>query len=316
MKQHTLALFFTLVGLFSTFFAHAQIDFWGSDEIPLIKKGITYVVMKDTVSPKVKPFMKVIRENWTLSKVKFIKTSELEQYLTPDDAYLTLSVELRSRTDKRQFTTYWGTYFLELWMVKDEFFEKNKKKLKDKFKLQTARFELYANSETVMNYPSPDYFEFDGGGRFYNWSPGFLKNHIQVLMHHFKKKENRGLRDFDTNPKQIKRLREETLFIPDYVLIKVQAFTGAEVTREEEDGLFEDYKHPYQLISTADLDQKILNAKEDFFYLAFIKSSTGKYIYVVNGLTGDVIDSNGGSAIYNFRSNDLRILSETISSAK
>ena len=110
------------------------------------------------------------------------------------------------------------------------------------------------------------------------------------------------------NAKEMKNLKKEVLYVPEYVLTKFNKFTGDETVKHDEKDIFVDYKLKYQLISADELNQKILEEATSFYYLIYIKSSTDKYISVINSLTGELIYSAYTPASYNIKSEDLKEL--------
>lgn len=69
-KQYVGTLLFTIV---TVFFAQGQIAVSNLEEIAKIKKGTTYVAMKDPTSEKAKEYISVFKSTWNLSKVEVIK---------------------------------------------------------------------------------------------------------------------------------------------------------------------------------------------------------------------------------------------------
>ena len=67
----------------------------------------------------------------------------------------------------------------------------------------------------------------------------------------------------------------------------------------------------YKIVTTVELDAKILNDKTAFYYLMLIKTNTGKWITVTNAQTGEIVYSASGSST-NFKPSDLKDLQKTI----
>lgn len=197
--------------------------------------------------------------------------------------------------------------YLELWTCEDNYFQSTKKKdFADKNKVQVARIELFTD---FMALSDPDLLfqsDYDGNGHIRNWGPGILKNQLQALIGFLNKNEPRKLFPAINNPTEIAKLKKEVLYVPDYVLIKFNKFTGNEAEKHTEKDVFEDYKFKYKLLSTAELNQKIVTDKTPFYYLIYIKSSTDKYITVFNSVTGEIIYSKYSPMSYNIKSGDLK----------
>lgn len=320
LKLILVTLFFNIVIAFN---ANSQIAISNIDQLSKIKNGTTYIAMKDPNSAKSKEFVEVFKKNWTYSKFEFIKYTDIEKHLTPESSFLSIggyvtdvhSQMLYSDGSRSAGVDYAHTHiYLELWTCGEKYLKstKSNKKFKEKDKLQLARVELFTDFPTLID---PDYLfqsDYDGNGHIRNWGPGILKNHLQNMISYLDKKAEKKLYSEIYNPAELKKLSKENLFVPDYVLTKFNKFTGDESKKHDEKEIFEDYKLQYKLIPTADLNTKILNDKTPFYYLQYIKSSTDKYISVINSLTGEVIYSVYTPVSYNIKSGDLKDLQKKI----
>ncbi|MEZ5059213.1 MAG: hypothetical protein R2879_19430 [Saprospiraceae bacterium] len=314
-----LAIVFLLFA--GSFYANSQIAISNLDEVGKIKNGTTYIAMKDPGSEKSKPYIKVFKDNWTLSKIEFIKYTDIEKYISKGSSFLTMGgyetnvqfTTLYHNGSSRNGINYSNTHlYLELWTCDDKYFEKERKKFKDRYKNEVARIELFTDFETLRDPDKLYQSEYDGEGHIRNWGPGILKNYLQALMSFLNKKEDRSLYSGIMNKEEIKKLKNEVLYVPDYVLMKFNKFTGDESKKHDEKEIFEEYDLKYQLISTDDLNQKILENKEKFYYLIYIKSSTDKYITVINSQNGELIYSKYSPMSYNIKPDDLEELQDEI----
>jgi hypothetical protein len=89
-------------------------------------------------------------------------------------------------------------------------------------------------------------------------------------------------------------------------------FTGDESKQHKEEDLFEDYKLKYQLVSTKKLNDNIVNDPSGFYYLLYVKSSTDKFVSVINSRTGEIIYSDYTPVKYNLKPGDLKDLYKKI----
>ena len=302
-----------------TFNANSQIAITNVSEINKIKNGTTYIAMKDPNSETVKEYVNVFKSNWTISKIEFIKYSEIEKFISPENSFLTIGgyetnvqfTTLYENGSRKNGINYSNTHlYLELWTCDEKYFQSKKKKKKfgNSDKIQVARIELFTDFETLSDPDKLFQSDYDGNGHIRNWGPGILKNYIQSLMSYLNKGENHSLYSGILNSKEMKNLKKEVLYVPEYILTKFNKFTGDETKKHDEKDIFDDYKLKYKLISTNELNQKILEGKESFYYLIYIKSSTDKYISVVNSLTGEIIYSKYTPVSYNIKSGDLKDL--------
>ena len=114
-----------------------------------------------------------------------------------------------------------------------------------------------------------------------------------------------------TNQKELKNLTKETLYIPDFTLVKLNKFNGDERKRHDLEDIMGDYEQKYKLIKTTELNQSILN-NQKMYYLVYVKSSTDKYISVINSQTGEIIYTRYTPLSYNIKSGDLKELNKAI----
>ncbi len=208
--------------------------------------------------------------------------------------------------------------YLELWTCDPNFFTRRDQSKKKKVvfdnldKIRVARIELFTDFKTLADPDNLYQVEYDGDGHIRNWGPGILKNYIQTLTSFLNKTEARKLYDEILNPAEIKNLKKETLFVPDYTLYKFNKFNGDESKRHDEKELFSDYKYNYKLLTTDELNQNILKGDGAFYYLIYIKSSTDKFLSVINSNTGEIIYSKYSPVSYNIKSGDLKDLYDKI----
>ena len=312
-----------LINLLTPIIANSQFSISNLSEIAKIKSGTTYIAMKDPNSEKAKEYIEVFKNYWTISKAEFIKYSEIEKYLSPENSFLTIGgyetntefTRLYQNGSQKHGINYSNTHiFLELWTCDKKYFTSKKKNkiFGNGDKIQVARIELFTDFETLSNPDLLYQSEFDGNGHIRNWGPGVLKNYVQALMGYLAKNESHSLFTGSSNDKELKKLKKESLYIPEYVLTKFNKFNGNETKKHDEKDIFEDFNLKYILLSGADLNHKILTDTTGFYYLIYIKSSTDKYINVIHSLTGEIIYSKYKPLSYNIKSDDFQDLQEKI----
>lgn len=314
--------FFLTAFVFSltlAFNASSQIAVSNVSEITKIKSGTTYIAMKDPNSEMVKEYVNVFKSNWTISKIEFIKYSEIEKFISPENSFLTIGgyetntqfIKLYKNGSRSNGINYSNTHlYLELWTCDEKYFQSTKKKKEfgNSDKIQVARIELFTDFETLSDPDKLFQSDYDGNGHIRNWGPGILKNYIQSLMSYLNKGENRSLYSGIFNANEVKNLKKEVLYVPEYVLTKFNKFSGDETKKHDVKEIFEAYNLEYKLLSINELNQKILADKTNFYYLIYIKSSTDKYISVINSLSGEIIYSTYTPISYNINQGDLKDL--------
>ena len=325
--------FFILTGLFYLLCQQAwgQIAIANKAEIARLKNSMTYVVMQDTGSAAAQPSKDIFRRYWTCSKIGFVDYHDILDYVAPDVYFFTMGgftttstfVHMTERGGLKQSSSYSNSHlYTELWFCDPKVLEKwkNRKKKKDELpdnvKRVIGRVELYTDYPTLAKPENIYQSDYDGDGHIRNWGPGYLKNDLQLLMTLLEKGEDRSLFKGNQDAKQLKNLRKDTLYIPDYVLIKFNKFNGDESKRHEEKELLGEYKLPYVLISNEALNEKIINSPQPFYYLEYVKSSTDKYVSVVNSQTGELMYSTYAPVSYNLKDKDLGKLADAIKGKK
>lgn len=310
-----------------TFPAFSQISIGEKSAIQQLKKTTTYIVMPDTGSAVAQTYKAIFQQYWTVTPTAFIEYKDILEHLSPEASFFSIGgytttstfVHMTERGGRREGLSYSNTHlYLELWMCDPELLQKwqNRKKKKeelpDKVKRIVARIELYTDFPTLAQPENIYQTDYDGGGHIYNWGPGYLKNYLQCLMQFLEAGSERSLFKAHSLPAQLKNLRRQTLYVPDYVLVKFNKFNGDESKRHEVSDLFGNYKLPYVLLSNAALNEKILADAEPFYYLVYIKSSTDKYLCVYNSRTGELVYTTYTPVSYNLKDKDLEKLAEAI----
>lgn len=312
-----------LIVLFILFFktstSFSQILIETTSENERIKNGTTYVVINDSLSDKIKQYMSVLKKYWTHSKIEFTTISEIDKTMAPENSYLmfgsttntTTSIRTGSYGFQREGVSASCTYiYLELFTIKQEVFKAKRKKYKFNYKdkIKIARIDLFTDFKAVQDVNLIFNSNFDGNGHIYNWGPGILKNNIQTLMDYLRKNEVVQLKNEIENDIALKELKDQTLFVPDYIFIKYNKFNGNESKKLDEEDIFEDYKNKFTVVSIDELNNKILKETKPFYYLIYIRSCTQKFINVVNSSTGEIIYSEYSAISYNIKTKDLRRL--------
>jgi hypothetical protein len=291
---------------------YSQIAVTNVSEIAKIKSGTTFFAMNNPASPKAAAYVDAIKKSWTLSKVKCIKYTDVEKNIAPNNSFVTISANMTSSNSTMENTE--TRIFLELWTTNGKFtFDPKKRKhFNQTDKISLATIELFADF-TAQNYPSSLYkMDYDASGYLENWSAGILANYIQQLSILLTKAETREAKSIFYVKDEIKKLTSETLFIPDYVMIKFAKNSDDESKKYETKEIFDGFNLNYKLISLEELNDKILNSQTPSYYVLFIKTINEKYITVTNSKTGEIIYSDYSSSPSNFKSSDLKELQKTI----
>ena len=312
--QLCISITFILFSLVS----NGQISVSNISEIPKIKMGTTFFAMKDPSSPSAKEYVEAIKKNWSLSKVECIKYTDIEKNIAPNNTFVTIGGAIATFSSGTMTGSSHAEYantrhFLEFWTTDGKFKldPKKRKHFNPNDKILLAQIELFPDYPTLAMPSSLFTMEYDADGHLKNWSAGILGNYIQCLTTFFNKAEVRKMNKEIGNKEELKKLTAETLFVPDYILTKFNRLSGAESKKIDEKDLFEYYLNTYKIISMEELSTKILTDDKPFYYLIYVKSSTDKYVSVMNSVTGEMIYAVHDAA-FNMKPSDLKDLQKAI----
>lgn len=318
------SIFFTIAIAFNS---NAQIAIANLDRIPELKNGTTYIVMKDPDFPGAKEYIEMFKRIWTISKIQFIKYSDVHNHYGKGNYFLSMG----GYKFADQYTLMFGGLFsgadgntnyypkaawfeethiyLELWTCTDNFLEKKgDKELKLNNTIQLARIDLYTD---IPAYDDPKYLyaeEYNSTVRIRNWGVGILENYVQSMMTYFNHNQERKLYSATTNKAELAKLKTETLYVPNYVLIQYDKKTNGETGKHLESDLFKKYTLKHKLLTIEELNAKIVNKQEPIYYFIYVKSRVDKFVSVVNSVTGEMIYARYTPMSYNLQPDDLNDL--------
>lgn len=142
---------------------------------------------------------------------------------------------------------------------------------------------------------------------FFNWSPGLLKNYLQGFCWYASQHKvvGMGIRDLYEKEK-MEALKRDTLFIPDFafaeyamnekvadvpLLVEKKETSKEKSLRLKKNAnlVFAKYKYPHKIISTEDLNRRLLENKKPFNYLIYSTCCTDKIVLIMNSENGENI---------------------------
>ena len=145
----------------------------------------------------------------------------------------------------------------------------------------------------------------------YNFNLGYIKNYFQQLNDKLIKGENLIVKNDVINKSELKKLKTKTLYVPDWMLRKINGTKGflKEVLSPKE--LMKKYPYKYLVVSNEEINDKILN-KEEFYYLMHTQIYHMKLVSVINSLTGEIVYLNMNSMVFNVKDSDISKLVKEI----
>jgi hypothetical protein len=262
------------------------------------KKGTTFIVMKDPSSKSAMEYQKIYKKYWTFSPIEFISYEQIKANISSENSFLSFEaldygeepIDPKSN-ESGMVSSFYPKIYLELWVVNEIFFTaKKKREFTVMDHVSVASIPLYVDAETLKHSTNIFKLDYDGEGHIRNWGTGIVTNYIQQLMVLLKEEKEKNYKEL-VNSEKLKSLKEKTIYVPNYVLISWSKIKADESKSTEEKKLFKDYGASYELLPVQDLNEKILNSKEPFYYLLYVK--VGNYIKFIN-----VVDSRTGENVY------------------
>lgn len=209
-----------------------------------------------------KDFRDVINKYWTITKFNIITPEEITKNLDTKNIYFSdITNTLYDFNGVNKGTSSFG---YQMWSPMPKMVDLNKGREKPEFKYYEQFYEI-----KMMG----DY-----------WYAGFFKNFIQQIQDYMKNLAAKGKSDDVADPSKIAELKNATLYVPKYVLNDA----SKDKTPEE---LFSKYPNKYQMISSEDLNKKILAGENVYYLITCIYGQNCKIVNVVNSQTGQLVYS-------------------------
>jgi len=280
-------------------------------EFDYLKNTTTYFVV-----PKALDYDKsknLISSIWTFNDIVFIPQDEYNEddYMVAKNTIIRIhndSYSLEKTTLGKGTRTINSWYVLKFEMISYPSVRINKKGKKDEEIFRVA--DVFFTQSILNRYKnSPAYNKKKTKGisnepDYYNFDYGYIKNYFQTLNDKLNKKEMLNVRDGIENTEKLKTLKEQTLYVPDWILKSSNALTGGLGKIREPEDIFGKYEYPYEMISYKDLNDKILSG-EKFYYLMHSQFNEYKLLSIIDSVTGEMIFlvENKG---YSIKSSDIK----------
>jgi hypothetical protein len=244
-----------------------------------------------------------LSSSWTLTPLIFADISEFDNYYgNPDYSYFI--IEGLTTTTSSSTGSYSNTYYYLTLQSYGHFDAKKKKLQTDVF----CRIELYPNSKTLftgsgVSKKNNVIGKLYDQGEFYNWTPVMLGAHLGIVNTELKNGHRPWLYA-DVNDPTIDRLaRKDTLYILNSDFMSFNKFNGKE--KKNSDLEFSAYGAPYRVCSSAELFQIFENEKRGRLLFEYVKSSTDKYVSVIDTKENKYLYKKYTPISYNLKSKDL-----------
>lgn len=267
------SIFTLLIIAICSFKLSSQVSVYRLDETDYedLKNSTTYFIIPKFDDDKKQQYEKILKEVWTFNALKVVTFEESK--------LLDLKTNKSSVFDLRSimFSSFKGGTTYDKWI--DGFYlrmfnDNTNNTLESKI---VARIE-FCYGKIKGRVEDRDHRIFKNV--YYNFSLGFIKNSLQLVNSELLSNtgNQKELMDIE-HEYELKKLRSDTLFIPSYI---------SSFSKTSLDEIFSNAKFKYKVISDNELELKILNSKERFYYLNFDIYNSLKRITIINSLTGNL----------------------------
>jgi len=305
MSNLNKSFFFTVILLFFFIQLKAQVIIFEKNTLEKIQNGETHIIVGDPHFPHADEFLEVFKKYWTITKgVDYIAKENLTGNMVAGDTYFSLEANVVTGSNGGG-----NIYvYLNLWQPTSKALKDKKYKISHEAGLAHVVLSVDVSTMVDSYFGAKNLkFDFDGGGHFYHWNAGFLKNYLQMLVTQIKTGRKFDYHDDITDKSQLGLLKNQTLYCPEDNLNKMGTFVKIGKMNDIKD-IFEDYKFNYKSISDSDLGEQIMKDTEPFYYLLFVRNSNSKLVLVINSRTGELVYSRHSTSMSaaNLKSGDVK----------
>lgn len=298
------------------------------------KKTKTIFVLSDILEKEV--YEQILKDSWSVTDYEVVsyKNFSIENYL--DDQY---SIAQVSGFDKTMHSNPAGAStglftFVEFKIFDNQAILKKLKKLSSEKNLW-KKYRVFANhSQQVASfylYPNDDFIQKTLHSEiktvvnsmftenvFLNYQPGFLKNYFQKINNTIEKGETYAMYEKDHLP-ELENLISNKLYIPSYASVLYNGWKRKDSERDDQviQNLFATYGFDYEILSDQELSDRIIQKKEAFYYLRYVRTNGERFMQIVNSASGEIIYRNYMKGLsYNLKSKHIADLSDKIQASK
>lgn len=281
-----------------------------SEEIDKFKQSTTYFVLQEADYEQHDDFQKAIAKVWTVTPFQIIKQEEMSKLDKNKSSFFFFGGFVTVRRGQST-TTYHPHLSYDLFML-----SKNKKGKTEQNLLGKVMLHLDSKSMNyVLRYANGNNKNFSEKvtpflyreATMPNWTPHMLSGYLKVINDGLTTGSLRSMFDEYTDKEGIKALRDQTLYIPDYVNTKFNMFTGAEKETESDEGDDNSsYAFGNKYLDAKAIEPTAAGQNKAYAYLSYIKSSSDKFVSVFDGATGKLLYTAYTPMSYNFKSKDLK----------
>tara|TARA_A100000171_G_C2139907_1_gene154161 strand:+ start:4639 stop:5658 length:1020 start_codon:yes stop_codon:yes gene_type:complete len=278
-------------------------------------------------------YEKILNDSWNVTSFKIVDLEgfNIENYLSNKYSIAQLGGFKRIKQMKSGTSTSLFTYidfkvydsekiFEKLDKLSPERRKKKRESIINDNSSNIARFYIFPKDDFINTSLSKKMSEIVNSlytdDVFFNYKLGFLKNYFQKINNLIKNEEIYWMYEDDYLP-DLKKLATHKLYIPSYMNIKFNGWTGQDSEADDNniDDIFKKYEYQYEIISDDDLNNRILDNQE-LYYLRYVRMNAERFLQVVNSKTGEIIYRNYITGLsYKIKSKHIKDLNGDIKKA-
>lgn len=309
MKKIVL-LFILLIHLFGLQDIKAQLNIKASKEEAIeqfntLKATTTVFFYKKSKAYSIDSIKQAITSAWDLTPIIFEDFSKADKYMS-NPKYSFFSIEGNSFTRTSAALTSTSTqYYLVLRIHKGE------DKRGNIITTPLCRIELFPNYETlkiVTGYDDSDDVidKLYNRGIFYNWTPILLKAQFATISTELKNNERRWVFKNVKSSNFSEIIKNDTLYIPDYVLTSFNKYTGK--AGEHDENIFSGYKYNFRVCNEIELFQIFEEEKRGRLLFEYVKSSSAKFVTIYDLKDKSIVYRRYSPMSYNVKKKDFEVI--------
>ncbi|WP_299220961.1 hypothetical protein [uncultured Aquimarina sp.] len=279
-------------------------------------------------------YEKILKDSWNVTPYKLVnkKDFDIEDYLSDKYSIARLVGFKRIKQMKTGGTatslfTYIDfkiydkeTIFKKLNKLSEKKRAKKKNNIINRNSTNIARFYIFPKDDFISTALSQDtetiVTSMYTDDIFFNYKPGLLKNYFQKINRLIKKEEEYWMYK-DDYQLELKKLNSNKLYIPSYMTIKYNGWTGQDSEEDDENikKIFKKYEFQYEILQDNDLSDRIMN-NEEIYYLRYVRMNAERFLQVVNSKSGEILYRNYITGLsYKIKSKHISDLNNKIKKA-
>jgi len=266
-------------------------------------------------------YMDVFKEVWKFCPYEIIEGEDVIDFMQKGNYFMYMTVNFFGKNgdniEYKRITKFGIAYQLTIYTPSDECLKKlknnpDKNKFLEKAEnfIYVGRINLKPDDSKIFNIRAPFKTDFMGKGFILTSGAGMLKNYLQFFQKSIEDKLYWYEWEDHCNENEIKKLKTNTLYIPEELLkgyaqkgdIENEAYENEydmdEIVKKSE------YPGKYQVVSMDKLNQLIMNSEDVFFYVSLYSGLMDRTamstMTVTNSHTGDIIYKGSVQSINSF----------------